>query len=228
MSLVHRSAGVLPPASPPCRSEPAIIAELGRRLVGEVAPWEELAADYDRIRDLIARVVSGCEDYNARVRSPDGFQLPNGGRDGTFVGVGGRAKFVAGPRPDLALPPGRLRMMTIRSHDQYNTTIYGLDDRYRGIKGERRVVFVNSADMVELGLIERQLVDLVSEFRGVERVAPRFIVVAYDLPRGNCATYFPEANPLVPLESVADKSNTPTSKSVIVRLEPVAPPTSRS
>src|SRR6185503_9587350 len=139
-------------------------------------------------------------------------QLPNVARDRTFSSIGGRAKFTIAMPPDLALPPGRLRMMTIRSHDQYNTTVYGLDDRYRGVKGERRVVFMSSTDMVALGLIERQLVDLISEWRGEERVAPRFIVVPYDIPRGCCATYFPEANPLVPLESVADRSNTPTSK----------------
>ena len=224
MSMVHRSQGVLAPAGPHCKSEPAIVAELGRVLLGEVAPWDELIADYDRIRDLIAAVVPGCADYNTRVREPDGFQLPNGARDGTFAGVGGRARFTASALPDLALPPGRLRMMTIRSHDQYNTTIYGLDDRYRGVRGERRVVFVSSADMVERGLVERQVVDLISEWRGEERVAPRFIVVPYDIPAGNCATYFPEANPLVPLDSVADKSNTPTSKSVIVRIVPVAAP----
>jgi molybdopterin-dependent oxidoreductase alpha subunit len=224
MSMVHRSQGVLAPAGPHCKSEPAIVAELGRVLLGEVAPWDELVADYDRIRALIAAVIPGCADYNARVREPDGFQLPNAARDGTFTGVGGRARFTASPLPDLALPAGRLRMMTIRSHDQYNTTIYGLDDRYRGIRGERRVVLMSSADMVERGLVERQLVDLISEWRGEERVAPRFIVVPYDIPAGNCATYFPEANPLDPLDSVADKSNTPTSKSVIVRIVPVAAP----
>jgi anaerobic selenocysteine-containing dehydrogenase len=110
--------------------------------------------------------------------------------------------------------------MTLRSHDQYNTTIYGKDDRYRGVRGERRVVFMNTADMVARDLVERQVVDLIGEWRGEERVAPRFIVVPFDLPRGNCATYFPEANPLVPLDSTADKSNTPTSKSVIVRIVP--------
>ena len=111
-------------------------------------------------------------------------------------------------------------MMTLRSHDQYNTTIYGLDDRYRGVRNERRVVFMNSADMVERHLIERQVVDLISEWTDGERIATRFIVVPYEIPSGNCATYFPEANPLVPLDSTADKSNTPTSKSVIVRIEP--------
>ena len=218
MSMVHRSQGVLPPASDELRSEPAIVAGLGRALLGDVVAWDELVADYDRIRDHIARVVPGCDDYTARVRAPDGFQLPNVARDRTF-GAGGRARFTPSPLPDLTLPPGRLRMMTIRSHDQYNTTIYGLDDRYRGVRGERRVVFVNSADMVERDLVERQLVDLVSEWRGEERRCAGFIVVPYDIPRGCCATYFPEANPLVPLDSVADKSNTPTSKSVVIRIE---------
>jgi molybdopterin-dependent oxidoreductase alpha subunit len=219
MSMVHRSQGVLPPASPELRSEPAIIAGLGAALLGEDAqPWAAYAADYDQIRDLIARVVPGFTDFNARVRTPSGFQLPNVGRDRTFANIGGRAGFTVATPPDLELPPGRLRMMTIRSHDQYNTTIYGLDDRYRGVRGERRVVFMSSADLVERHLHERQLVDLVSEWDDGERVAAGFYVVPYDLPRGNCATYFPEANALVPLDSVADKSNTPTSKSVIVRV----------
>ena len=221
MSMVHRSQGVLAPASAELRSEPAIVAGLGAALLGPRAqPWDELAGDYDKIRDLIARVVPGFTDFNARVRTPSGFQLPNVARDRSFANTGGRARFTVAELPDLALPAGRLRMMTIRSHDQYNTTIYGLDDRYRGVRGERRVVFMSSADMVERHLLERQIVDLVSEWDDGERVALRFIVVPYDLPRGNCATYFPEANALVPLDSVADKSNTPTSKSVIVRVLP--------
>ena len=220
MSMVHRSRGVLPPASPDLRSEPAIVAQLGKALLGPRVPWDELAADYDRIRDLIAQVVPGFQDFNARVRTPDGFQLPNGGRDRTFAAIGGRAKFSIATPPDLSLPPGRLRMMTIRSHDQYNTTIYGLDDRYRGIHAERRVVFLHPDDLAERGLAPRQLVDLVSEWDDGERVAEAFIVVPYDLPRGNAATYFPEANALVPLDSVADRSNTPTSKSVVIRIRP--------
>jgi anaerobic selenocysteine-containing dehydrogenase len=218
--MVHRSQGVLPPASPELRSEPAIVCAIAEALLGPVAPWRDFAADYDLVRDRIARVIPGFTDYNARVRTPDGFQLPNSGRDGTFANVGGRARFTVSLLPDLSLPPGRLRMMTVRSHDQYNTTIYGLDDRYRGVRGERRVVFVHPADIVELGLAERQVVDLVSEWHDGERVAECFIVVPFGLPRRNCATYFPEANPLVPLDSVADKSNTPTSKSVIVRIRP--------
>jgi molybdopterin-dependent oxidoreductase alpha subunit len=220
MSMVHRSQGVLAPASPELRSEPAIVAMLGRALHGDRVPWDELAADYDRIRVLIEQVIPGFADFNRRVREPDGFQLPNAGRDRSFSTIGGRAKFAIGTPPDLALPPGRLRMMTIRSHDQYNTTIYGLDDRYRGIRAERRVILMNREDISERGLAERQVVDLVSEWTDGERVAEAFIVVPFDLPRGNAATYFPEANPLVPLDSVADRSNTPTSKSVVIRIRP--------
>lgn len=221
MSMVHRSQGVLPPAGEALRSEVAIVSSLGAALLGSAkVPWAELAEDYDRIRDLIALIVPGFTEFNERVRTPDGFQLPNPGRDRTFSTIGGRAKFTIATPPELALPPGRLRMMTIRSHDQYNTTIYGLDDRYRGILGERRVILMNTTDMTERHLLERQIVDLVSEWTDGERVAEAFIVVPYDLPRGNCATYFPEANGLVPLDSVADRSGTPTSKSVIVRIRP--------
>ena len=220
MSMVHRSQGVLAPASPHLRSEPAIIAGIGQALLGEVAPWQALAGDYDQIRERISEIVPGFESFNTRVRSPDGFQLPNVGRDRTFASIGGRARFISAAPPDLSLPPGRLRMMTIRSHDQYNTTIYGLDDRYRGIRNERRIIFVNPADLAERGLVEHEVVDLVSEWSDHERTADRFIVIPFDLPRGNCATYFPEANTLVPLGSVADRSNTPTSKSVVITLRP--------
>jgi len=220
MSIVHRSQGVLAPASGALRSEPAIVAGLGKALLGGVVDWDALAGDYDKIRDLIERTLPGFERFNERVRAPHGFRLPNAARERNFAGVGGRARFAVSTPPDLRLPPGRLRMMTLRSHDQYNTTIYGLDDRYRGVHGERRVVFLNSTDLAELGLVERQVVDLISEWNGEERLARRFIAVPFDLPRGCAATYFPEANPLVPLGSVADKSNTPTSKSVVIRVVP--------
>ncbi len=216
MSIVHSSRGVLAPASTELRSEPAIACGLGKALFPDRTAWDELASDYDRIRDRIERVVVGFTDFNARVRQPDGFALSNPARDRAFIE--GRAKFSIATPPDLALPPGRLRMMTLRSHDQYNTTIYGLDDRYRGVHGGRRVVFVNPADMAELGVVERELVDLVSEWTDGERVVEAFTVVPFDLPRRCAATYFPEANPLVPLDSVADRSRTPTSKSIVIRL----------
>jgi molybdopterin-dependent oxidoreductase alpha subunit len=227
MSMVHRSQGVLEPAAAALRSEVAIVAALGAALLGPASgvPWDALAADYDRIRDLIARVVPGFTDFNARVRTPIGFQLPNPGRERSLTNLDPnagpwRAKFTRSSPPDLTLPPGRLRMMTIRSHDQYNTTIYGLDDRYRGIRGERRVVLLNTDDMAERGLVARQVVDLVSEWEDGEREVHGFIVVPFDLPRGCAATYFPETNPLVPLGSVAERSNTPTSKSVVIRIRP--------
>jgi molybdopterin-dependent oxidoreductase alpha subunit len=219
MSIVHRSQGVLAPASPELRSEPAIVAGLGKALLGPVVDWDDLVADYDRIRDLVEKVVPGFADFNQRVRAPHGFRLPNAASERDFAAVGGKASFTVSTPPDLALPPGRLRLMTLRSHDQYNTTIYGLDDRYRGVRGERRVVFMNAADMAALGLAARQVVDLISEWDGEERRAARFIAVPFDLPRGNAASYFPEANALVPLGSVADKSNTPTSKSIVIRVE---------
>jgi molybdopterin-dependent oxidoreductase alpha subunit len=223
MSHVHRSQGVLAPASPELLSEPAIVAGLGQALLGPVLDWTGLVADYDRIRDLVEKVVPGFEQFNERVRAPHGFRLPNAARDRDFTAVGGKAHFTLSTPPDLRLPPGRLRLMTLRSHDQYNTTIYGLDDRYRGVRGERRVVFMNEGDMTALGLEARQVVDLISEWDGEERRAARFIVVPFDLPRGNAASYFPEANALVPLGSVADKSNTPTSKSIVIRVEPTRP-----
>jgi molybdopterin-dependent oxidoreductase alpha subunit len=227
MSIVHRSQGALPPASEHLRSEPAIVAGMARATFAADGPggrvdWDALVADYDQIRARIEAVLPAFADYNGRVRSPHGFRLPNGARARDFGAAGGKARFTAHEIPDLTLPPGRLRMMTIRSHDQYNTTIYGLDDRYRGVRNERRVVFLNPEDIAALGLVERQIVDLIGEHAGQERVASRFIVAPYDIPRGCAATYFPEANPLVPLDDIADKSNTPVSKSVVIRIEPAA------
>jgi molybdopterin-dependent oxidoreductase alpha subunit len=227
MSIVHRSQGSLPPASEHLRSEPAIVAGLARatfaaRRAGAAVDWDALIEDYDRIRARIEAVLPAFADYNGRVRTAHGFRLPSAARERDFTAAGGKARFTVHEIPDLTLPPGRLRMMTIRSHDQYNTTVYGLDDRYRGVRGERRVVFVNPDDMADLGLVERQIVDLVGEHAGQERVATRFIVVPYDLPRGCAATYFPEANSLVPLDATADRSNTPTSKSVVIRVVPSA------
>ncbi len=218
MSMVHRSQGALPGASEQLRSEPAIVAGMAAAALGE--DWSELAGDYDRVRDAIAEVVPGFEQFNERVRSAAGFQLPNPARELDFTAVGGRARFTVHAIPNLTLPADRYRLMTLRSHDQYNTTIYGLDDRYRGVFGGRRVIFLNPDDLEAAGLTARQRVDIISEYHGQERRVQGFAVVPYDLPRGCAGAYFPEANPLVPLESVADKSGTPTSKSIIVRLQP--------
>ena len=218
MGIVHMSRGGRDPASDQLLSEPAIVARLALATLGKGGVWDGLAEDYDRIRALIAQVVPGCEDYNERVRVPGGFLLPNGARDRNFKTSVGKARFKAHALPNVRLDAGQLLMMTIRSHDQYNTTIYGMDDRYRGVYGERWVVFVNSDDMAERGLAEGQRVSLHSHFDGVVRELAGFKVTAHDIPRGCVATYFPEANPLVPVGSVADGSNTPTSKSVVVTL----------
>jgi anaerobic selenocysteine-containing dehydrogenase len=222
MSVVHTSRGGLAPPSKELRSEPAIVAGLARATLGADSgiDWDAMAADYDRVRDRIAEVVPGFEDFNRRVRVPGGFVLPNRARERRFDTTTGKARFTVQPVPRIDLAPGQLLMMTIRSHDQYNTTIYGLDDRYRGVYQERRVVFMNRVDVDELGLVEGQVVDLVGEHRGAKRVAPRFIVVPYDIPRRCLATYFPEANVLVPLDDFADESRTPASKSVVVRVVP--------
>jgi len=228
MSMVHLSRGSLHPPSDQLRSEVEIICQLARRLLGVAhpVPWERFAADYDAIRDAIAAVVPGCTDYNRKVRQPDGFQLPHPPRDAReFRTSTGRANFAINPLQWVPVPPGRLVLQTLRSHDQYNTTIYGLDDRYRGVKGGRRVVFINPADIESLGLTAGQRVDLVSEWtdadqRLQERRAEDFLVVAYSTPVGNAAAYYPEANALVPLDHTAAKSNTPASKAITIRVEP--------
>ena len=228
MSMVHLSRGSLQPPSDYVRSEVSIVCHLARAVLGpdHPVPWEKFAGDYDAVRDAIAAVVPGCADYNRRVRQPDGFQLPHPPRDAReFHTSTGKANFAVNPLQWVPVPRGRLVLQTLRSHDQYNTTIYGLDDRYRGVKGGRRVVFVNPADIATLGLSEGQRVDLVSEFtdgagRLQERRAKDFLVVPYSTPVGNAAAYYPETNPLVPLDHVAAKSNTPASKAITIRLEP--------
>ncbi|WAL73820.1 FdhF/YdeP family oxidoreductase [Kitasatospora sp. YST-16] len=224
MGMVHSSRGGLRPPAPGLLSEVAIVTRLARAVLGpqDPTPWEEFALDYDRIRERIARVVPGFDDYNARVRRPGGFALPHAPRDSrTFPTATGKANFTVNPLTAPEVPAGRLLLQTLRSHDQYNTTVYGLDDRYRGITGGRRVVLVNPADAAELGLADGQFVDLVGEWSdGAERRAPHFRVVHYPVARGGAAAYYPETNVLVPLDSTADISNTPTSKSVLVRLEP--------
>lgn len=224
MGMVHSSRGNLAPAGPRLLSEPAIVARMARAVLGEASktPWEEFERDYSAIRDRISRVVPGFEDFNARVARPGGFRLPHAPRDERrFPTATGKANFTAAPVEYPRVPAGRLLLQTLRSHDQYNTTIYGLDDRYRGITGGRRVVMVNPEDAAELGLADGAYTDLVSEWRdGVERRAPGFRVVHYPTARGCAAAYYPETNVLVPLDSTADTSNTPASKSVVVRFEP--------
>jgi molybdopterin-dependent oxidoreductase alpha subunit len=218
MSVVQMSRGRLKPASEHLLSEPRIVARLAEATLGARSKlaWSWLCDDYDRIRELISKVVVGAGDYNARVREPGGFYLPNGAREGRFATESGRAQFSVHELPARELEPGQLLMMTIRTHDQYNTTIYGLADRYRGLSQARRVILMNRDDLSERGLRADQRVDVTSHFRGQTRTARQFVAVPYDIPRGCAATYFPEANVLVPLEQVARISNTPASKSVVI------------
>ena len=217
MSCVHTSRGVLPPASDALLSEATIVARLARAVLGNrsTVEWEELAADYDRVRDLIAEIVPGFGDFNARVRD-GGFVLPNPVRELDFAAVGGRARFTVVPPPRIELLPDQLLLTTIRSHDQFNTTIYDVNDRYRGIFGHRRVLFVHPADLAARGLAAGDKLTITSHFRGETREAPGYTAVAYDLPRGCAAAYFPEANVLVPIDHYAEKSRTPASKSVVI------------
>jgi molybdopterin-dependent oxidoreductase alpha subunit len=226
MSVVHRSRGRLAPASSDLLSEVAIVSRLARATFGSdhVVPWAEFERDYDTVRDRIARVIPGCVDYNTRVRRPDGFVLPHPPRDARqFPTSTGLANFTVNPVEVIKVPAGRLILQTLRSHDQYNTTIYGLDDRYRGVHNGRRVVFVNADDLKAFGVADGSMVDLVSEWPSgdgvAERRVKRFRVISYPTPRGCAAAYFPESNALVPLDSVAETSNTPTSKAIIIRLE---------
>ncbi|MCO6693620.1 MULTISPECIES: FdhF/YdeP family oxidoreductase [Streptomyces] len=224
MGMVHASRGRLEPAGPALLSETAIVCRLARAVLGEgsATPWEEFEGDYALIRDRISRVVPGFEEFNARVADPAGFALPHAPRDERrFPTPSGKAHFTDAPVEHPHLPEGRLLLQTLRSHDQYNTTIYGLDDRYRGIRGGRRVVLVHPDDALELGFADGAYADLVGEWKdGVERRAPGFRVVHYPTARGCAAAYYPETNVLVPLDSTADTSNTPASKSVVIRLEP--------
>ncbi len=219
MSAVHSSRGRLRPASPQLLSEVAIVARLGRALLGDGLPWAEFEADYATVRQRIEAVVPGFEHFEQRIG--EGFVLPHGPRDALrFPTASGRAQFTANELVVIEVPPGRLLLQTVRSHDQYNTTIYGLDDRYRGVHGGRKVVFVHPDDLAALDIRDADIVDIVSEWTdGVQRRAPRFRVVPYPTARGCAAAYFPEANVLVPLDSTADGSGTPTSKQIIIRLE---------
>ncbi|NYD67001.1 FdhF/YdeP family oxidoreductase [Agromyces atrinae] len=226
---VHASAGQVEPVAEGLLSDVAIICRTARAVLGDRGPaidWEGFERDYDLIRESIARVVPGCDDYNAKVRLPEGFILPHPPRDSrTFITPSGKAVITVNERETIERPAGRLLLQTVRSHDQFNTTMYSLNDRYRGIKKGRFVVFVNPDDLTELGLADGQTVDVFSEWPGEpDRVLRGYRIVAFPTARGCAAAYFPEANALIPLESVAEGSNTPVSKSVVIRLEPSSTP----
>ena len=221
MGIVHRSTGGLNPASPFLLSEPVIVARLAEASLTEShLDWLGLVEDYDRIRDLMEQSLHGFYGYNSRVREDNGFALPNPPRDSrSFETANNKAHFTTHELPDVDVGMNRYVMMTIRSHDQYNTTIYDVHDRYRGIHGNRRVVMMNAKDMAERGWKNRQTVRLTSHFKGEKRTSDGWQLVAYDIPRGNVATYFPESNSLVPLDSTATDSNTPTSKWIVVSID---------
>ncbi|HEV8189771.1 MAG TPA: FdhF/YdeP family oxidoreductase [Pyrinomonadaceae bacterium] len=222
MGVVQISQGSLDPASSQLLSEPQIVARLARATLEHrtTVNWEEMTNDYGKIREAIERVIPGFDDYNKRVREPGGFYLPNAARNRVFNTKSGKAEFTVHELPKHDLGPDQFLMMTVRSHDQFNTSVYTSNDRYRGIYDDRRVVFLNSEDIAAAGFELPQVVDLVSHFEGEERVARRFAVVPYDIPTRCAATYFPEANVLVPVRYVALKSNTPVSKSVVISIRP--------
>jgi molybdopterin-dependent oxidoreductase alpha subunit len=226
MGVVQMSKGNLKPISNLLLSEPVIVCKMAKSVLRNKTKinWDHYAQHYDHIRVAIEQTIPGFNDYNKRVREPGGFYLPNSARAGKFNTLSGKAHFNIAHTKQVELKPDELVMMTIRSHDQFNTTIYGMDDRYRGVLNERRVIFMNETDMQQRSLKKQDVVDLYNYSDNVERVAKKFLVIPYSIPQGCTATYFPEANVLVPINSVAEKSNTPTSKFVVieVRKQPVA------
>ncbi|GEP42786.1 FdhF/YdeP family oxidoreductase [Brevifollis gellanilyticus] len=221
MSVVHQSQGQLDPASPHLLSEPEIVARTAAATLGErsCVDWRWLVEDYDRVRDIIERVVPGFHNFNERVRHQGGFYLPNAARELDWSGIGGKAIIFTHPLACVQPEKDQLLLQTFRSHDQFNTTVYGLNDRYRGIGNERRVIFMNPQDMKDRGISPVTPVDITSHFKGATREAKKFLAIPYDLPAGSTAAYFPEANVLVPIDSYADVSLTPTSKSVVITVK---------
>ena len=221
MGVVQKSQGVLTPPSEDLMSEPALIANLAYKTLGDKygIPWLRYAEDYQKIRADISNTIAGFKDYEVKVQKAGGFYLPNAPREGKFNTTTGKANFTINKWKKIEVKTGEYLMMTIRSHDQFNTTVYGLNDRYRGIYNERRIVFMNPDDMLKEGFENYRHINIINEYGGSRRVAEDFIVVPYNIPQGCLASYFPEANVLVPLKSIADGSQTPTSKSVVVRLE---------
>jgi molybdopterin-dependent oxidoreductase alpha subunit len=221
MGVVHQSKGIIAPCSKKLLSEPAIVAGIANAtLKTTTTNWTQLITNYDLIRNKIEAVIPGFENYNYRIRTKGGFYLPNNARENNFTPTKtGKANFSINKPSEIELEKSQFLMMTIRTHDQYNTTIYGLNDRYRGVLNERRVVFMNEDDMNFLSLKKLDIVDLSSHFNNEVRKAEKFLVIPYDIPKQCAATYFPEANVLVPLKSKADISNTPASKTVIITIQ---------
>jgi anaerobic selenocysteine-containing dehydrogenase len=229
--MVHASTGILTPASEFCRSEAWIVAELAKASVAGRANinWDAYVADYALIRDKIEAVLPAMfTDYNARIAQPGGFHLPNGARDRKWDTPTGKANFLFKPgmmdEDDDAPNTPHLQLMTIRSHDQFNTTVYSYNDRYRDIVNDRMVVFMNVQDIAELGLVEGSLIEFTSTIDdGIERKASGFRVVPYDVPRGCCAAYYPETNNVLPLSHRDQRSHTPAAKSLPVTIKAMQP-----
>ena len=202
-------------------SETAIVANLAKAtLKNSTTNWLDLRANYDLIRDKIEATIPGFNNFNKRVRIKGGFYLPNNARENNFKPTAtGKANFSINKPSEIKLEANQFMMMTVRTHDQYNTTIYGLNDRYRGVLNERRIIFMNANDMTRLGLQKLDAVDLTSHFKNEKREAKGFLAIPYSIPTKCTATYFPEANVLVPLKSKADISNTPASKTVIISVK---------
>ena len=222
MGIINPSQGFFPPASPDLMSDVAILANLAHATLGSRTNtnWLGFAADYNLIRDAISRVIPGFENFNARLASEGFFYLPNAAKHRIFKTSSGKAKLTVCPIPKHQLEPDEFLLTTIRSHDQFNSTIYGLNDRYRGVFGGRRVLFLNPLDMEARNLRAGQIVDICSHFEGEVRKAPRFAIVPYAIARRSAAAYYPEANVLVPVRSVAAKSNCPAFKCMRITLTP--------
>jgi molybdopterin-dependent oxidoreductase alpha subunit len=223
IGVVQKSQGVLNPLSQDMMSEPAIVAHLAHKVLGKKhgIHWLSYVENYTLIREDIAKTIEGFKNFEEKVTLDGGFYLPNAPREGKFKTSSGKAKFTVNIWEKLTVKPDEYILMTIRSHDQFNTTVYGLNDRYRGIYNERRIVFMNPKDMFKAGYENYEKVDIINEFGGIKRIAECFLVVPYNIPVGCLATYFPEANVLIPLKSMADGSHTPTSKSVVVKLQKI-------
>lgn len=222
MSMVHASAGKLDPASPLLRSEPAIVAAMAQATLPDSRiAWSELAADYDRIRDLIEQTIPGFDDYNLRIRQPGGFRMPLAATERKWLTASGKANFsvFSGVQEDVTLDdPDVLRLVTLRSHDQYNTTIYALDDRYRGVFGRRDVLFMGREDLQRLGLAHGDRVDLTSALPGHTSRLENITLVEFNIATGAVGAYYPEANVLIPLDYSDKQSGTPSYKSAPVRV----------
>lgn len=225
MGIVQNSKGVLEPKSSKLKSEVAVICGIGKYLFAESdtvrIDWDSYSNDYDNIRDKIEEVIPGFENYNERVRQPSGFYLPNGVKERDFKTVTGKAMFTVNELPSTILGKSEFQLGTVRAHDQYNTTLYGLDDRYRGVYNGRNIVLINKEDIKELGMRAHDLVNIHSNYHGVKRSVFEFALIPYDIPRRNLMAYFPEANPLVPVDHAHHQTHTPISKNIVVELEGV-------